>query len=91
MADGLRAIELQLARHLTAALDAYVHDGRPLTNQDVLAGVAEFFTQVCVRGFAAERNQGYPHAVAQVAEEMDALTGAVAMETMRRLRRIWTP
>jgi hypothetical protein len=91
MVDDLRAIELQLARHLSEALNAYVRDGRSLTNQDVTAGAAEFFTQVCVRAFAAERDQGYPHAVAEVAEEIDALTGAVARETMRRLARRFTP
>jgi hypothetical protein len=86
-----RAIEAQLATHLSAALDAYVRARRSLTNQDVVAGAAEFLTQVCVRAFEAERDQGYPHTVAQVATEVDTLTGAVATETMRRLVRRWTP
>jgi len=87
-----RAIELQMAEHLYAALEAFVRQQRPRpTNQDVTAGRAEFLTQVCVMAFVAERDQGYPRTVEDMAEQMDALTDAIADETRKRLQLRWTP
>jgi hypothetical protein len=87
-----RAVEIRIAEHLGAALQALVRQTHPrLTNGDVIAGCAEFFTQVCVKAFAAERAQGFAHDVAEIVEEMDELAGEVAAEVLQRLQRCWTP
>jgi hypothetical protein len=87
-----RMIELLVADRLNAALQALVRQTHPrLTNGDVIAGCAEFLTQVCVKAFAAERAQGFAHDVAEMVEEMDELAGEVAAEVLQRLQRCWTP
>jgi hypothetical protein len=84
------AVERRIARHLGAALSDLVQAER-LTNDAVVAGSAEFLTRVCVMAFAAERAQGYGVPLAQLVARMEDLTGAIAVETMKRLRRRWTP
>ena len=60
-----RDIERRIAAHLARALDQLVQQTRPrLTNQDVLAGCAEFLTQMCLKAFVYERAEGYPHTLA---------------------------
>ena len=81
-----------MVEHLNWALQALVRQTHPrLTNGDVMAGCAAFLTQVCVKAFAAEREQGFAHDLAEIAEEMEDLTGEVAAEVMERLQRRWTP
>ena len=53
-----RAVEIRIAEHLARALQTLVRQERGLTNDDVLAGSAEFLTRVCVMAFMAEREQG---------------------------------
>jgi hypothetical protein len=86
-----RAVEIRIAEHLGAALQTLVRTERGLSNDEVIAGSAEFLTRVCVMAFVAERDQGYPRTIEDMAEQMDALTGAIAAEIRKRLRWRWTP
>jgi hypothetical protein len=85
-----RAIEIRIAEHLGRALEALVRK-EPLSNDDVMAGSAEFLTRVCVMAFVAEREQGYPRTFEDMSEQMDALMDAIAAEVRTRLRARWTP
>ena len=84
-----RARELAIARTLRQALNTAGRTMGDMSNDDAIAGSAEFLVQVLVEAHAAERAQTGPTPLDEIAGRLDALHAEIKRVVLHQLRQRW--